>query len=90
MKNGLNGFAKWLNSTKFQIAVLAIFLTYLSQVFFKLDPQTAVKVIKDVALGYFGARILEPAVEYAVNKLGGIPGYKVFKAKKAQGQEEEK
>ena len=90
MKNGLNGFSKWLTSTKFQIAVLAIVLTYLAQVFFKLEPQAAVKVIKDIALGYFGARILEPVVEHAVNKLGGIPGYKVFKAKKLQGQGEEK
>ena len=66
----LNGFMKWLQSSKFQIALIAIGLIYLSMEIFKANPDTAIPAIRDIALGYFGARVVEPVVEFAIKRLG--------------------
>lgn len=63
-----NGFSKWLTSTKFQIGVLGIILLYMAPVFFSVDPTRMAELIRDIVLGYFGARVAEPVVELAVNK----------------------
>lgn len=65
----MNGFKKWLSSTKFQIAVLAIGLVYVAMEIFEADPADALPLIRDVALGYFTARVAEPIVEMAVKKI---------------------
>jgi hypothetical protein len=67
----MTGFFKWLNSTKFQIGILAIGLIFLSVKFFRADPNTANSLIRDIALGYFGARVAEPVVEWMIKKVGG-------------------
>ena len=64
-----NGFKKWLSSTKFQIAVLAIGLIYASMAIFDSDPTYMNGYIRDVALGYFGARVAEPIVEFVTKKI---------------------
>ena len=64
-----SGFRKWLSSTKFQIAVLAIGLIYTSMAIFDSDPTHMNGYIRDIALGYFGARVVEPLVEFATNKI---------------------
>lgn len=69
-KKKLNGFGKWLKSTKFQVALIAIGLIYVSMKIFNANPDTAIPAIRDIALGYFGARVAEPVVEFAINKLG--------------------
>ena len=69
-KINLNGFGKWLQSSKFQIAFIAIGLIYVSMEIFSANPDTAIPAIRDIALGYFGARVAEPIVEFVVNKLG--------------------
>jgi len=66
----MNGFYKWLSSTKFQIAILAIGLIYISMEIFKASPYTAIRAIRDVAIAYFGARVAEPIVEFVVGKFG--------------------
>ena len=68
----MNGFFKWLSSTKFQIAVLAIGLIYLQQGFYELPPAVATDAIVKLSLGYFTARIIEPIVEFVVRKLDGF------------------
>jgi len=69
-KLNLNGFNKWLKSSKFQIALIAIILIYISMEIFNANPDTALPLVRDVALGYFGARVAEPVVEFAVKRLG--------------------
>jgi len=64
-----NGFKKWLSSTKFQVAFLAIGLIYISMEIFDADPADAIGAIRDVALGYFTARVVEPAVEFFTKKI---------------------
>jgi hypothetical protein len=59
----MKGFEKWLNSTKFQVALMVIWLIFIDQQLFGLDAKTAATLLKDVALGYFAARVLEPVVE---------------------------
>lgn len=65
----MNGFKKWLSSTKFQIAVLAIGLIYIAMEIFEADPAVAIGAIRDVSLGYFTARVVEPIVEFVTKKL---------------------
>jgi len=60
-----DGFTKWLSSTRFQVAVLAIGLIYLSMEIFEADPAVAIGAIRDVALGYFAARVVQPILELA-------------------------
>jgi len=60
----MSGFYKWLSSTKFQVGVLSIGLIYLSMELFKANPSVAIEAIRDIAVCYFGARILEPVVEF--------------------------
>lgn len=61
-------FKKFMISSKFQVAVLAIGLIYLSMEIFYADPAVAIKAIRDVAIAYFGARVLEPIVEFVTKK----------------------
>lgn len=68
----MTGFLKWLNSTKFQIGVLAIILIYFSVEFFQADPDTANSLIRDIAIAYFGARVAEPVVEYLTSRLSKV------------------
>lgn len=65
----MNGFKKWLSSTKFQIAVLAIGLIYVAMKIFKADPEVAIPAIRDVSIAYFGARVIEPIVDFVTKKL---------------------
>lgn len=65
----LTGFGKWLSSTKFQLAVLCIGLIYLQQELYGLDPEVAANSLVKIVLGYFGARIVEPIVEFVTKKL---------------------
>lgn len=65
----MNGFKKWLSSTKFQIAFIAIGLIYVAMEIFDADPADAIGAIRDVAIGYFGARVAEPIVEFMTKKL---------------------
>ena len=60
-----DGFTKWLSSTRFQVAVLAIGLIYLSMDIFEADPTVAIGAIRDVSLGYFTARVVQPLLELA-------------------------
>lgn len=68
----MNGFLKWLNSTKFQIGILAIVLIYFSVEIFQADPNIANSLIRDVAIAYFGARVAEPVVEYLTNRMSKV------------------
>lgn len=63
-----NGFFKFLTSTKFQVAILGLGLILLLVGKFKGDPNHGISTIRDVALGYFGARILEPVVEFMLER----------------------
>jgi len=65
----MNGFYKWLSSTKFQICVLVIGLVYLQQELYGLNPEIVTDALIKIALGYFSARILEPIVEFLIRKL---------------------
>ena len=65
----MTGFFKWLNSTKFQIAVLSIGLIYLQQELYGLNPEVATNALVKIVLGYFGARIVEPVVEFVTKKI---------------------
>ena len=65
----LTAFGKWLNSTKFQLAILCIGLVYLQQELYGLSPEIAANALVKVTLGYFGARIVEPVVEFITKKL---------------------
>ena len=65
----LTGFGKWLSSTKFQLAVLGIGLIYLQQELYGLTPEIATNALVKIILGYFGARIIEPVVEFIVKKI---------------------
>ena len=65
----LTGFGKWLSSTKFQLAILCIFLIYLQQELYTLSPEVATDALVKIVLGYFGARIIEPIVEFIVKKI---------------------
>ena len=60
-----DGFTKWLSSTRFQVAILAIGLIYVSMEIFEADPTVAIKAIRDVSLGYFTARVVQPLLELA-------------------------
>jgi len=65
----MSGFFKWLNSTKFQLAVLCISLVYLQQELYGLNPEVATDALVKIVLGYFGARIVEPIVEFVTKKI---------------------
>ena len=65
----VNGFNKWLGSTKFQIAVLCIALIYLQQVLYGLDPVVVADSLVKICVAYLGARILEPVVEMSISRL---------------------
>lgn len=71
MKSLFGGFSKWLISTKFQVTIITIGLIFAAQGLYKLNPATAGRLIRDIALAYLGARGLEPIVEYAVARLKG-------------------
>ena len=63
VKHPIISYIKWLNSTKFQICVLAMGLIYSATIFFKLDSAIMSKHIETLAIAYFGARMFEPIVE---------------------------
>lgn len=65
----MNGFYKWVNSTKFQIAILSIGLIYLQQSLYGLSPEVVANCLVKIAIAYFGARVLEPIVEKITEKL---------------------
>lgn len=65
----LTGFGKWLSSTKFQLAILCIGLIYLQQEMYALNPEVATNALVKIVLGYFGARIVEPIVEFVTKKI---------------------
>lgn len=62
-------FKKFIISSKFQVAILAIGLIYLSMEIFYADPAVAIKAIRDIAIAYFAARVAEPLVEFVTKKL---------------------
>ena len=63
MNGKQTGWQKFLTSSKFQVALLAIGFIYLAQILFGLSPETAATTIMKIAVGYFGARVLEPIVD---------------------------
>jgi len=63
----VNGFNKWLSSSKFQIAVLTIGLIYVQQ-FNGLAVEIVAESLVKICVAYLGARILEPVVEMAVSR----------------------
>jgi len=65
----VNGFNKWLGSTKFQIAVLCIALIYLQQFLNGLSAEIVADSLVKICIAYLGARILEPVVEMSVARL---------------------
>ena len=65
----VNGFNKWLSSTKFQVAVLCIALIYLQQILFGLSPESVADSLVKICLAYLSARILEPVVEKITGKM---------------------
>lgn len=64
-----NGFKKFMISSKFQIAAVTIGLVYLSVNLLGATPDIAIRCIRDVAVAYFAARVLEPAVEFMVTRI---------------------
>ena len=54
---------KFLTSSKFQIALLAIGLIYVDQFAFGLSPEVCATSIMKISIGYFGARVLEPIAD---------------------------
>ena len=65
----VNGFNKWLGSTKFQISVLCIALIYLQQLLYGLSAEVVASSLVKICIAYLGARILEPVVEMSVARL---------------------
>jgi len=65
----MNGFYKWLSSTKFQITLLATLLIYSLTPLFKLSPEVVADSLVKIVGIYCGARILEPIVEFLIKKL---------------------
>ena len=63
------GFKKFMISSKFQIAAVTIGLVYLSVNLLGSTPDTAISCIRDIAVAYFAARVLEPAVEFMVTRI---------------------
>lgn len=66
----IDGFAKWLSSTKFQVFMLVFVLGIFLIVVYKLQPADALGKIRDVAIAYMGARVLEPVAEFITKKIG--------------------
>lgn len=64
-----DGFKKFMISSKFQIAAVTIGLIYLSVNLLGATPDTVVGCIRDIAVAYFAARVLEPAVEFMIKRL---------------------
>ena len=65
----MNGFSKWVHSTKFQVAVLCIALIYLQQFLYGLSAEIVADSLVKICVAYLGARILEPVVEMSVARL---------------------
>lgn len=64
--NKINGFYKWLSSTKFQIAFLGLTGVYVAIPLFQLSPEIAVAKMVEIVGIYCGARVVEPVVEFAM------------------------
>lgn len=65
----MNGFYKWLHSTKFQVAILCIGLIYLQQELYSLKAEIVTGALVKISIAYFGARVLEPVVEFLTKKI---------------------
>ena len=65
----VNGFNKWLASTKLQVSVLCIGLIYLQQFVNGLSAEVVADSLVKICIAYLGARILEPVVEMSVARL---------------------
>lgn len=66
----MGGFQKWLYSTKFQVCVMAFALLILDLFCFGLDSRSFADSLVKITVGYFGARVLEPAAEAAMAFIG--------------------
>lgn len=64
----VNGFNKWLASSKLQVAVLCIVLIYLQQLLYGLSAEIVAGSLVKICIAYLGARILEPIVEMSVSR----------------------
>lgn len=63
-------FVKWACSSKFQIAIIVLGFLALLVSRYKLAPDVAATESVKLAIAYFGARVAEPVVEYALSRLG--------------------
>lgn len=72
-QSSVDGFAKWLSSTKFQVFMLVFVIAIFLIVVYRLSPADALGKIRDVAIAYMGARVLEPVAEFLTKKNGGMP-----------------
>jgi hypothetical protein len=66
----LEGFLKWLNSTKFQVFLIFSGFAFFLVVVYKLNPLEALKCLKDVSIAYMAARVVEPISDLIASKLG--------------------
>ena len=70
----VNGFNKWLGSTKFQLSVLCVSLIYLQQFVSGLSAEIVADSLVKICIAYLGARILEPVVEMSIARLKNEKG----------------
>ena len=70
----VNGFNKWLGSTKFQLSVLCVALIYLQQFVSGLSAEIVADSLVKICIAYLGARILEPVVEMSIARLKNEKG----------------
>lgn len=84
IQSQLNGYVKWLSSTKFQICLLTEIAVYIAIPLFNLEPEFAVTKMVEVCAIYCATRVLEPIVEFIVKKLEVLKnaGYKIVKKNK--------
>ena len=64
----MNGFLKFLSSSKYQLALLTFgFIVWLIASN-KISGELAVREVVKLSIAYFGARVLEPFVEFLLNR----------------------
>ena len=66
----MNWFEKLLFSSKLQIAIIVLGMIVFLVIRYKLNPEIAATESVKLAIAYFGARVAEPVVEYALSRLG--------------------
>jgi len=64
----MNGFKKWLSSTKFQVSILGIILVYLTLPLFHSSPKNVIDAIVAIVGIFCGGRVAEPLVEGMVKR----------------------